>query len=193
VIVEVVDSRGFPAAIGATATVSDGRVLGSDVGFGDPRLITVFAGNAGGTLDVLVTKPWHEDVRIDGVSVPEGSCGVLQPASVQATLHLLTNAPPVRQVVLPPFNYGFGGPACGSRQPIEGYVLVEEGIDGEIVWESGDPTIVAVEPEESDSSGHNTASLIPQCSTTTGMSAYVIGKSKADPSVRDSVEVTILF
>jgi hypothetical protein len=193
VIVEVVDSGGRPAAIGATAAVSDGTVLGVDEGFGDPRLIPVFAGNAGGTLDVRVTKPWHEEVRIDGVFVPEGACGVLEPGAVRAVLQVLPNAPPVRQVLLPPFDYAFGGPACGSEHPIVGYVLAEGEVDSEIVWKTSDPTVVEVEPQVSESSGLNVASLIPQCSATRGMSAYVIGESKADPSVKDSVEVTILY
>ena len=191
IIVEVLDFRGQPAAIGATATITREGITGTAEGFGSPLSIPVFAQNAGGTFDVRITKPWHRDTLISDVVVPEGFCGVGAPVTVQAVLSLLPSAPPVRQVILPPHDFGFGLSVCGSPRQIDGYVLTDESASDEIIWESRDQTVARVEPRGTGTSGHNTALLIPECNAAIPSSTYIVGTSKADPSVRDSFEVTI--
>lgn len=191
IVVEVVDADGGPAAIGATATISKKGKVWTGFGFGDPLFIRVHAGNAGGVFDVLVEKPWHAESRIEDVNVPAGECGVLAPVNVRMELNLLPDAPAVRQVVLPPFAYGFGRVVCGTRHGLIGYVLTDEQTSREMLWESRDPNVVSVEPGETSTVEGSSAWLIPQCAADSGSSTYVLGMSQADPSVKDSVQVSI--
>lgn len=191
VIAEVVDSDGRPAAVGATVTISKPGLTASERGFSHPLLVHVLARNAGGSFDVRVTKPWHEEARISEVFVPEGPCGVIEPNTVRVTISELPDAPPVRQVVLPPYDYGFGIVACGSPSEVAGYALTDGDASGEIVWESRDAAVVTVEAKETGPEGYNVARLTVPCDARLPSSAYVIGMSKADPSVRDSIEVFV--
>jgi hypothetical protein len=191
IIAEVVDAQGRPAAVGTTATVTKGAITGSGVGFGDPLRIPVFAQNVGGSVDVTVNKPWHQEVKLNGVRVPEGPCGVTEPVTVRVTIALVSGAPAVRQVVLAPYDYGFGIAVCGIRGEVSGFALTDKTVSGEIVWVARDPRLVSIEPHETLPDGHNTAWMTIPCDAPVGTSTYVIGMAKADPSVRDSFEVTV--
>jgi hypothetical protein len=191
IIAEVVDSQGRPAAVGTTVTVTKGAITGSRVGFVDPLRIPVFADNVGGRVDVTINKPWHQEVKMNGIRVPEGPCGVTEPATVRVTIALVPGAPAVRQVVLAPYDYGFGIAVCGIRGEVSGFALTDGAVSGEIVWVSRDPRLVVIEPHDTLLDGHNTAWMTIPCDAPVGSSTYVIGMAKADPSVRDSFEVTV--
>lgn len=191
VIAEVVDSDGRPAAVGATVTISKRGLTASEEGFSHPLLVHVWAQNAGGIFDIRVTKPWHEEARISEVYVPVGPCGVLEPTTARVTLSELPDAPPVRQVVLPPYDYLFGIAACGSPNEVAGYALTDGDASGEIVWESRDVEVVTVEAKETGPGGYNAAQVTVPCDARLPSSTWVIGMAKADPSVRDSFEVVL--
>jgi hypothetical protein len=190
IVVEIRDAAGSPAAIGATVTIRKLGREGSAEGFGDPLRVAVHANNEGGVFDVHVQKPWHAERIIRGVIVPAGPCGVLEPVVVRGMISLLPGAPPVHQVVLPPYGYGFGASVCGTRHPITAYVLTAAGVSREALWDSRDEGTVAVERGQASADGANSASLIPQCRLGAGQ-AFVVARSTADPSVRDSVKVSV--
>lgn len=190
IVAEVRDARGDPIAIGATVTISKPGLQAVDEGFADPLRVAVAANNEGGVYDVRVTKPWYADALIAQVDVPAGECGVREPEVVEAVLSLRSDAPAVRQVVLPPTGYGFGSSVCGTRHPVPAYVLTAEGTSREMTWVSRDPGRVKVEAGESSPDGSNVGWIIPQCGATSG-DTRVVGMAKADPSVRDSVEVSV--
>ena len=185
---EIRDTAGNPAAIGATVTIEKISRRDSAEGFGDPLRILVNAGNEGGVFEVRVRKPWHADVVIPRVFVPAGRCGVSGPKVVPVTIPLLPEAPAVRQIVLPPFGYGFGPSVCGSRFPITAYVLTAAGVSPAATWISSDESVVRIEQESTSADGRSTAVLVPQCRPGPAH-AFVIARAVADPTVRDSVEV----
>lgn len=190
IVAEVRDAAGNPVAIGATVTITTPGLQAADEGFGDPLRIPVYAENRGGVFDVRVTKPWYAEAVIDDVDVPAGECGVREPTVVEATLSLRPDAPAVRQVVLPPTDYGFGSSVCGTRHGVPAYVLAAEGTSREMRWVSRDPARVTVEAGGVSPDGSTVGWITPRCGATPG-DTWVVGMAKADPAVRDSVEVSV--
>lgn len=189
-IVEVRDTSGNPAAIGATVTARTSSFETTAEGFGDPLRIPVLAENRGGVFEIRVSKPWHEEVVIPQVVVPEGPCGVTDSPVVQVTISLVPDAPAVRQVVLPTSAYGFGASICGTTHDLPAWVMADPAVSQELLWFSRDPGIVTVEPGGTSPDGYRIGRITPVCG---GLgSTWVVAASAVDPSVRDSIAVEVL-
>lgn len=128
IMVEVRDAGGRPAAIGATATITKEGYEASNIGFGDP--LQVYVGeNEGGIFDLEVTKPYYDGAKVEDIEVLTDECGYGDTVSVEVTLTLQADAPPVRQVVLAPHGVGLGG---GYSVQETAYVEADLGVSKEI-------------------------------------------------------------
>lgn len=191
VIVEVRDGEGNPAATGATATIrKPGFEASEEGGFGDLLRIGVARDNEAGVFEVRVERPGHATAVIPGVEVPGDHCGVTEAPVVQATIPLLAGAPSVRQVVLPRSGYGFGASVCGQTYQVPAFVAADPGENRDTVWTSRDPGVVTVRGGQASADGRSTGYITPVCRRTTG-ETWVVAHAAADPSVRDSVPVTV--
>lgn len=182
IVVEIRDANGVPNAKGATVRIQNTRGYESTAqGFGDE--LTVPAGNegrnVGGTFTVEVTKPYHQTATVSKVVVPEGPCGIEAPGRVAVTLSLLPGAPPVRQVVTPPYGYGFGYGNMTSTLPA--HVEADAGVSQAVTWLSRDTTVFTI------SSG---GALRTMCRAQYG-SAWAIVRSVVDTTKRDSIVVGV--
>lgn len=179
IYVEIRDLQGRPNAIGAVVTIRNQEgYKASAEGFGDP--LRVYVGESeGGIFDIKVRKPWHTKATIRGVEVPEDSCGLWASKRVEVTLPLLAGAPAVRQVVAAPYGYGFGRGNMTDR--LVAYVEAAPGISRQVVWRSEDTSVVEITPE---------GILTTQCRARSG-STLVTATSVADPTKRDSVQVSV--
>ena len=143
VIVEVYDYQGQPAALGATATLTDeAGQTSSETGVGDDAAIDISFDNRGNPFALEVTRPYHQSVTVENLSTPEGFCGITNPAQASVVLTLEPDAPPVRQVVVGgPVGYG----AC-IEEHLHASVVAAPGVSREVTWESSDPAVVSVTP-----------------------------------------------
>lgn len=180
IVAEVRDQHGTPTAIGAwlTATGEGVDILG--FGFGDSLELPAYAPAPfrGGQLSVEVEKPWHDVARVEQVNVPGGACGIESSARIEVLLNLRSDAPPVRQVVLPAARYHLGR---GLSVHVPAFVETDEGISQALHWESSDSSVVSV----TQSGGITAQCVDPQAS------AWVTARSVVDPTARDSVPVTV--
>ena len=152
IVAEVRNQRGVPSAIGAELKAWGNGVELTGFGFGDSlRIYSEDPYGVGGVFSVEVSKPWHTEARLEGVEVPEGVCGVAEPYRVELVINLREDAPPVRQVVLPPTNYGFGDGNISIGVPA--FVEADEGVSRELRWASSDSTVVSVSQTGSITSG----------------------------------------
>ncbi|HUE96852.1 MAG TPA: hypothetical protein VMN39_09340 [Longimicrobiaceae bacterium] len=164
--------------------------VASAEGYGDLLRILVDANNEGGNFEVTATKPWHSPTILPRVHVPEGPCGVLETVQVEMTIELLPGAPQVRQVVAPPYDYGFGGSVCGRPDRIAAYVVAIPEVSQEVVWISRDTTLVKITGVDTGSDGSSIAEIIPVCRADSGVT-HIIAMAAADTTVRDSVSVSV--
>lgn len=180
IVAEVRNQRGVPAAIGAELRAIGNGVELAGSGFGDSlRIYTEDPYGVGGVFSVEVSKPWHRSARLEGLEVPAGACGVAEPYRVELVIELQENAPPVRQVALPPTGYGFGDGNLSMGIPA--FVEADEGVSRELRWGSSDSTVVAVS---------QTGRITSGCLERTD-SAWVTAWSVVDTTVRDSIFVTV--
>jgi hypothetical protein len=177
--VDVRDDSGRSATNGATVRVerADGYV-DERRGYG-PYPVPV-GENAIGTFDVTVTKPFHEPARVQGVRVQGDRCGIAKGyGRVSVSLRLLDDAPPVRQVVVPPHGIGLGDGNVSVT--VTALVEAAEGVSREAVWVSRDTSVVVATSQ---------GRLTSVCRDVWG-ATWVVASSVADPAVRDSVPVTV--
>lgn len=180
ILAEIRDQNGRPAANGATVRIvrTDGytdetRGYGEDevrVGVGEP--VT-------GLFDVMVSKPYHQGDSVRGVEVRgDRRCGIpTAPGVATLTVTLETDAPPVRQVVVPPFSYGFGdGNVTGW---IRAFVEADNTASHRATWVSRDTTVARITAE---------GEITSTCRDTYGWT-HLVAVAVADPTVRDSVVV----
>ncbi len=180
VVAEVRDERGRPTAIGATVAAAGPNLAAQGEGWGDSlRIFTRGSENVGGTFTVTVTKPWYTTAVLKDVTNPEGECGIAASKRVSATISLLPGAPPVRQVVAPPFGYGFGDGNISEQ--LRAYVEADSGVSHEVSWVSRDPSVATVTPD---------GRITSACRTSTG-ETYVVASAVAAPAIKDSVAVTV--
>lgn len=189
-LVDVVDEAGRAAAAGAALTVTKEGFMGSSEGYLDSLTIPAWTSEQDERFDIRVTKPWHEEFQARDILVPS-TCGGGEAMRISATLTLLPEAPPVRQVVLPPHDFRIARSLCGTPREIDGYVFADEHVSSGIIWQSRNPAVLAVVPQADVAEGHHRAGLIPPCDVPAGATTFVVGISQADPSVRDSIEVEI--
>jgi hypothetical protein len=177
--VEVRDDAGRAAARGATVAVRSERgYAASATGFVDS--LTVAVGETeGGTFSVMVTKPWHAPAVLEGIRVPADACGVARPGRAAVVLAIRADAPPVRQVVVPPFGFGFGWGGLTAR--LIAFVEAAPGVSTRVVWVSRDTTVARITPE---------GVLTSPCRTTPG-ATWVVAAAAADPARQDSVRVSV--
>jgi hypothetical protein len=178
---EVRDESGEPAANGATVRVTraDGFV-DERRGYG-PHPVVPAAENVTGVFDVTVTKPHHEPASVRGVRVRGDRCGIPRRGDghVSLRIRLLPGAPPVRQLVVPPHGIGLGDGNVTVQ--VTAFVEAEDGVSREAVWTSRDTSVVRATPQ---------GRLTSACRPVWG-AAWVVASSVADPTVRDSVPVTV--
>jgi hypothetical protein len=152
-------------------------------GYGWPDSLRVFTDqgklNVEGPFDIRVRKPYHADATIRNVRPPENRCGIIAPMSVNVTLRLDADAPHVRQVVVPHFQFSFGDGNIGEQ--LQAYVEADPGYAQTTVWLSRDTTVATITPG---------GSLRSACRTRDG-STFVVASATADPSVTDSVKVLV--
>lgn len=190
VVIEIRDALGEPAAIGATVTTRKPGLEVSEEGFVDSLRVELFANNAGGAIEVTIAKPWYGEVVLPRVEVPEGPCGMLEPKVVEIALASFPDAPPVRQVVLRPSWYGFGGHNCGKPNEVAAYLLADPDVPKDLRWVSRDPDVVMVAPGEILPDGSFIGWITPVCRETYG-ATHVVAMAVADSTVRDSIEVSV--
>ena len=178
-VVSVRDQHGTPSAIGSTIEIEDDGFRGSGEGYGDSLRIWTEEYARPGTYRLTVSRPWHETAVVRDVRVPGGPCGVEQPHEVEATLVRVDAAPSVRQVVLPPVGYGFGGGNFTAR--LRAHVVRDDGVFDGVLWSSTDTSVVEV-----DSTG-----LIRSACRASPGEAWVRAVSIVDPGVSDSVSVSV--
>jgi hypothetical protein len=172
------DDLGRPTAIGAIVTIRKRGYELSVEGFGDSVRVSLNDGrNESGTFEVLVRKPWHQDVRLARVEVPGDACGVKQPKRVDVTLPRLPNAPAVRQVVLPPGGVGLN---CGFSVSLLAHVEADDTVSKAVTWVSGDTLVATVSAD-----GRVTAS----CGRPPPDYTFVYAMATANVAVKDSVNV----
>jgi hypothetical protein len=168
--------------------VTNAGFIGSSEGYLDSLTISAWTGEQDERFDIRVTKPWHGKFQAQDILVPT-TCGGGEPMRISATLPLLPDAPAVRQVVLPPYDFRIARFLCGTPREIDGYVIAGEHVSSGIIWQSRNPELLAVVPQADVAEGHHRAGLIPPCNVPAGATTFVVGISEADPSVRDSIEV----
>lgn len=173
---EIRNARGEPAAMGSTVRTRNTKGFQGVTKAYDSLRVFVFGG--GGTLEVQVTKPWHNTVTIQGVQVIAGTCGV-KTARVAVSVNLVQGAPPVRQVVTAPYAYSFSYGNYTDR--LYAFVEADSGVSQAVNWSSRDTTVARITPE---------GFLTTACRKTT-REAWMIAASAIDPRLRDSVSVTV--
>lgn len=177
ILAEVRDAEGRPAARGATVTITKEGYEATSVGFGDP--LQVYVGDSvGGTFNVSVSKPYHDGAEVKGIVVPTNDCGIGEPVTVELTLTLQPDAPPVRQVVVQPVDFGLGG---GYTAQASAHVEADPGFSQAVVWTSEDERVATVSAE---------GLVTGVCRDTYG-STQVTATSVADPSKSDSFAVGV--
>lgn len=175
--VEVRDQFGRSAANGATLTIQDGSVIAHGEGYGErPYVRSEGHDNRAGVYALTVSKPWHVPATVEGIRAAGDDCGLVESASVSVELLLLPVRPKIRQVVLPPHGYGFGGYFV---EPIRAYVEADTVVD--LTWESSDSLAASV-----DSAGVVTTACVESTRHT-----FITAFATLDPSVRDSVSLTV--
>ena len=140
VAVEVRDTDGEPTAIGATATLTKSGYKATQLGFNDSLQIYV-GENVGGTFDLEVTKPYYDSATVENIEVVTNECGIGETVTVEVTLTLQADAPPVRQVVVAPYGVGLAG---GYSHQETAYVEAAPGVSKEVVWRSDDESVATV-------------------------------------------------
>ena len=168
-----------PLAIGATVTIenSDG-VTGTAEGFGDSLSVPVFASNQGGDFVVRVEKPWFRRTIVQNVAVPANLCGVLQGVDVDVVMVLELEAPPVRQVVLPPNGIRLGD--GNITTVVESYVEASPGTSTVLAW-SADGAVVSLLQD---------GTITSRCLQARD-STWVTAWATQDPTKRDSLQVHV--
>jgi hypothetical protein len=181
VVAEVRDAGGHATAHGATVTILKPGTDAYGYGYGDTLRVFTDLGdlNVPGPFDVSVTKPWYTSATVRDVMPPENRCGVSGSARVSVTLTLQPDAPPVRQVVVPPYGYGYGD--GNIQDSIFAAVEADAGLSHAVVWQSRDTTVVHITPD---------GMLTSVCRTSYG-ETYVVASAVADTAVRDSVAVAV--
>jgi hypothetical protein len=176
--VQVRDAAGRPNATGATVVARPrGGTASEAKGYGDS--LNIAAGEEEGTYDVEVTKPYHTSVTVRGVRPKQDGCGIQEPADVPVTLTLLPGAPPVRQVVTPPYAHAFGW--GGLTAQLTAFVEAAPGVSQAVTWVSRDPGVARITPE---------GLLTSRCRTAAG-NTWVVASSAVDPARSDSVSVWV--
>lgn len=67
--IEMHDDQGQPAALGATATLTNtSGEQASQTGYSEASFIAVDFGNQGGPFTLDVTRPYHQSVRVENLS-----------------------------------------------------------------------------------------------------------------------------
>ena len=149
-------------------------------GFGDSlRIVSGDPYRVGGRFSVAVEKPWHEGARVERIDVPEGRCGVEEPYEVDVRIELRADAPSVRQVVLPPYGFGLGDGNVTTE--VAAHVEAAEGVSHALRWASSDTAVVSVT---------QLGQITSRCLENPD-SAWVTAASVVDPTVRDSVHVSV--
>jgi hypothetical protein len=178
--VSVRDQFGQPAAIGATVVIENLTTRASGEGYGDSlRIWTDDPYGRTGTYRVEVSRPYHRTTVIPAVRVSGGPCGVERPHEIDVSIELLPGSPPIRQVVLPPWSFGYGG--AGQTTALRAFVVRDPDASPDVTWASTDTTAVVI-----DERGVMTS----VCRPTRGH-AWISAASVVDPTVRDSVSVTV--
>jgi len=191
IVVQVRDASGHPAAIGSTVTIEKTDLEATGRGLNDLLSIYVWANNAGGTFRVRVVKPWHETAVFPEVRVPAGECGVTETVELEATIPLLSDAPPVRQILLPERRLQMPLRFCGRKHDVEARVLGDPGIPRGVVWVSRDSSVATVEFGEPSVDGPGAGGVTLACREDRA-STYVVAMAAADTTVRDSVRAGII-
>jgi hypothetical protein len=178
IIAAVRDREGRPAAIGVTMTaMRSGKVLFTAKGESGDSLYASTSKRAQGAFDLEFSKPWYAPTVIKGVQLNTDACGHGS-IRLQATISLLPGAPPVRQIVVPSYGYGLGG---GITTDLWAHVEAAPRVSREVAWLVRNPTLARVAPD-----GTITAGCTPH-----GGITWVIASSVVDPSVRDSIKVSV--
>lgn len=182
IVAEIRDQHGRPAAIGATVRIerADGYT-DQTWGFGDDPLRVGVGEPVTGVFDVTVSKPYHDGSTVRGVEVRgDPVCGIpSEPGRPQLTVSLRDDAPPVRQVVVPPFSYAFLDGNVTSQTLAQ--VEADEGVSREVLWVSRDTTVARVSPD---------GTITSACRSTHG-NTFLVASAVADPAVKDSVAVSV--
>jgi hypothetical protein len=179
-VVEIRDQNGNPAARGATVSaVRSGRVVFASPNTNTRPLYGVTYGRAKGSVDVRVTKLWYAPATIKGVQLVTDACGH-GTVNLSATINLLANAPPVRQVVTPYQAINVEGAATF---PLADLVHVEtaSGISQQATWVSRNPAIASI-----TSDGKGRSACLPG-----GDSVWLVASSAADAKVKDSIRLNV--
>lgn len=160
--------------MGATLKIRDGAFRDSSTeGYSWDGLRLGAGGRRPGIYEAVVTKPGYKPVEIHGIQAPGDTiCHYATPSDIRkVTLHLVSGAPPVRQVRVFPVRQALGVPEWPETMAV--YVDANPGVSKEVVWSSSDPKVVKVLP---------TGVIIPQCRRGGG-TAKVIARSVADPRI----------
>lgn len=181
VTAEVRDQYGRAAGRGATVRVHrDDGFAEEAIGYVDS--LNVYVGDGvTGVFDITVTKPFHIGETATHVEVSgDPQCGIPEtPAIVELTVQLRDNAPPVRQVVVPPYAYGFGDGNVSAR--VVAHVEADEGVSTAVLWSSRDTTVAHITSE---------GVVTSTCRDRPG-STFMVASAVANESVRDSVAVEV--
>lgn len=177
VAAEIRDTKGRPAALGASVTLKKVGYEETAAGFGDP--LKVYVGESvGGTFDVEVSKPFYDGAKVKNVTVPTDTCGYGETVTVEVTLALQKDAPPVRQVVVAPYGIGLGG---GYSVQETAYVEADPGVSKAVSWRSEDERVATVSAD---------GTITGVCRDVPG-ETFVTATSLADPSQKGSISVGV--
>jgi hypothetical protein len=180
VLVQLSDERGAPAAWGATLILRDGAFADTVTHPWTPDGGSIGAGNRRpGTFTATLSKPGYHALVIPGIHVPAGPCGATHMVTVQGTIRLRADAPPVRSIYVVHPSIGFGGP--DHTLQLVAHVDADPGISRAVSWASSDTTVATV----------TAAGLLrSKCRQQTG-SAVITARSVADPAVTGAAHVTV--
>lgn len=182
VTAEVRDADGQPTANGAMVTIPEpGGYEATARGYGDPSETQVSVGddNRTGPFTVEVTKPYFTSATVDNIRTPADGCGLTRSASVEVSLSLLPDVPPVRQVVVSEGPYGFG--AGNLESTVMAFVEAAPGVSREVAWSSSDPSLITVTPD-----GRTRTACLEA-----GGSATLMATSVADSTKKGLLEVAV--
>lgn len=186
VTVTVRDQLGRPQALGATVMLQDGTY--QETHTAEDSLSVYGADDRGGkTYDIHVTKPYYNDVWVRGVRAPGGGCVTgheSEPTNIKVpiVLSLVSNAPPVRSIVLLPM---YTPILDRGRSPFAFTAVVDAnpGVSQAIVWSvAGDTASAGFDP----ATGVLTYRCLPKSGNLT-----VTAAAAANPSVTATGTVAV--
>lgn len=135
--VAIRDVQGNPQALNASITLYDGTFTERDSSIYDPLTILGASERGGRTYDILVSKPYYQDVWVRGVKAPGGGCvtgNEKASITVPVVLQLASNAPPVRTVRLLPPRIVLDRPPYRDTATFRTYVDANAGLSRAVFW-----------------------------------------------------------